>query len=74
MKHPLAGRLQFFWNWDPRSWRLGWSGPVPALPFSWRLALGPLGLARVTTRHAERMTRQRRRHLQRQIRKAVKRA
>jgi hypothetical protein len=73
MKHPLAGRFAFFWAWRPSAWRLGWGGPVPALPYSWRLALGPLCIARITTKSGTRMTRQRRRALARQIRKAARR-
>ena len=74
MKHPLAGKIVFSWAWDPRNWGVGYSGPVPALPYLWRWRFGPVSCARVTTNEGTRWTRQRRRKLQRQIRKAAKRA
>ena len=73
MKHPLAGQLKFFFNW--RQWGTwGWVGPTPALPYAWRLILGPFAWARVTTESSTRMTRQRRRQLKREIAKAYRRS
>jgi hypothetical protein len=69
--HPAAGKLRFFWAWR---WVWGFVGPVPALPYAWRLFLGPLCIARVTTNRPTRMTRQRRRALKRAIAKAARRA
>lgn len=73
MKHPLAGQIRFFFSWRLRGWGLGLYGPVPAMPYSWRFAIGPFWWVRVTTESATKMTRQRRRALKQQIAKAYRR-
>lgn len=60
--------IKLFWNW--RAWGTwGLMGINPFLPYEWRLFLGPLCVAKLTTNKPRRLSRQERRHLDRQLKK-----
>jgi hypothetical protein len=62
------GRLCLFWEWGRTVW--GLFGPMPFLPYDWRLYLGPFAACWATQKAPTKWTRQRRRAFERQLRRA----